>query len=509
VDEVVQVDAHTACLRVRVEAAAGAAAAGVYEGDAAAVTTDAVDAAAPLDTLWIWLCWHPVGARVTVGPSPPRGGPAEAYGFGRSLQAALGGAVLTQVRCPVAYERCVELLFAGSASAPVDTALVLQATGGNDNFLALVDARVSQSDAEVAAARRAKRVGGGADAPPAAPASSKKAARAAKAKVIRLPPEPLRLAYGRVLAVATSRKRPGGAGGPGKVPAPGALFNQPRPSVLQLVPSPSETADLWRSNVMAADADAAAARAAAQAAAAAAAEADDEEDEEKDGEKDEGEEAATPAEPPPSARRRVSPGAMVAACMARTYAGVGRAVAEELCVAAGVQPADPPDTLDDDAWAALHAAWTRWLVALAACHYRLGPGLAGRPFSVLGGGDLVAGGPLDARDPLALAAAAGAAAAGAGDPTAPLPAMARQDAFELMAAVDSYFRQVKVRSARANARTHTRGERMRPSEARRMTISKIQIKYTPTLHAFCSAERRGGRRGSPPPPSSPACRRTQ
>jgi hypothetical protein len=476
VDEVVQVDSHTACLRVRVAVApTTTTAADDDEGQPGDDT--------PLETLWIWLCWHNMGARVTVGPPPPRGGPAEAYGFGRSLQAALGGGVLVQARCPVEYERCMELLFAESASAPADTALVLHANA-SDNFLALVSVGV-RSVADAAAAKKKKT-------PSALP--NKKAPRGSgSSKVVRLPLQPPRLAYGRIMAVSTARpgqrseqarKRQAGADGlppRPRFPVPGDKFQRPQPSVRHLVPSPSETLALWRSNIMAADADAMAARAAAAAK-------DDESDDES------GEEEEAPPPPPPlprSARPPKQPDSAVAACMARTYAGVGRATADEMCVAAGVDPAAPPATLDEDAWAALHSAWTRWLVALGASHYKLGGGLFGRPFSVLGAGAaLLQGGPLDDRDPLARAAAAGALAATNDDPTVRLPVMARGDALDLMAAVDTYFRQVKVRETK---------RREWPTYKKKKTgggnddIPKL-IKYTSTFHSRLVA-----RRGCPSP----------
>jgi len=328
----------------------------------------------------------------------------------------------------------VELLFAPSVSAPPETALILQARS-HDSLLALVDVGL--------------RAGPPLN-PKGKPSAEGRLAPRSK-KTVRLPPKPNALMYGRILAVAharpgkgyEARRRELGIKGKGPRPlAPGDTFFALRPSARQMLPTPSETFDLWRANVCAADADAAEAEAERVRKEE---EAEEEAHARAEGAADEADAAPPAPPPPPQQKRKPDPG--VAACLARTYAGVGRAAADEMCAAAGVDPSAPPGTLGEGAWARLHAAWTRWLVSLSAAHFAVGPGLPGRPFSVLGErGSLLAGGPLADRDPLALAAAAGADGVNGRDPRAVLPAMASPAAaFELMATVDAYFRGLKVR----------------------------------------------------------------
>lgn len=446
VDEVVQVDAFTVALRVRAEARPdhgdGQAAALPVASTAADVGGEAGDDT-PLETLWVWLCWHPAATRVTVGPPPERGGPAEAYGFGRALHSALAGLVLKTVRTPVPFERCVELLFAGSASGPATKALALHGRAG-DCGLALVSVTQKAQASRPAAPSTAADDAGDDDTKQGKKKKkdpSKKPSEAAlRAQRRSGPPRPAKVSYGQVLAASTARpppqrRGPGGGGRPGgNRMVPGGNYRPPMLDGRQLVPCPSETAELWRANVVAAAAEADMAEAKRAAA--------------EGGGGDNGGEAGdesspTAADGPP--RKKLDPS--VAACLARVYAGVGRAVADELCAVAGLAPAARPADLADCEWAALHAAWTRWLCALSAANFEVGPGVYGRPFSVLGhAGAALRGGPLADSDPLAAAAAAGAAIASRADPHVSLPSLPPSHARALVEAVDAYFRAVKVRA---------------------------------------------------------------
>jgi hypothetical protein len=434
VDEVMQADAFTVCLRVRAEACRpeGGGGAEVASPSPAVATTAADvgnagadfdgDAGAPhLETLWVWVCWHPAGTRVTVGPPPERGGPAEAYGFGRSLHAALAGTVLKAVRTPVPFERCVELLFAPAASDPATKALALHGRAG-DCGLALVD--VAQR--------------GGRPAPGAKKRDGKKAAKPMSEAALREqrkagPPRPAQVTYGTCLAASVAPSSLRQAGRASRM-APGGSYRLPQPDGRQLVPCPSETVGLWRANVVAAAADADVAEAKHAAGSGG---------EGGDAPAPPDADAAATAAPTRPPRRKPDPG--IAACLARVYAGVGRAVADEMCAVAGLDPAARPADLSEGDWARLHEAWTRWLCTLSAATFEVGPGVYGRPFSVLGqSGAALRGGPLAERDPFALAASAGAETAARGGLGAPLPAMEPGPARDLLDRVDAYFRAAKV-----------------------------------------------------------------
>jgi predicted ribosome quality control (RQC) complex YloA/Tae2 family protein len=50
--------------------------------------------------------------------------------------------------------------------------------------------------------------------------------------------------------------------------------------------------------------------------------------------------------------------------LVRAYMGVSPALAEELCVGAGVEPSSSPDQLSSEQWQRLYQGWSTWLERL-------------------------------------------------------------------------------------------------------------------------------------------------
>eukprot|EP00879_Flechtneria_rotunda_P017853 GHRR01018713.1.p1 GENE.GHRR01018713.1~~GHRR01018713.1.p1 ORF type:complete len:705 (+),score=256.20 GHRR01018713.1:640-2754(+) len=83
VEEVVQPDRYTLCLRLRT----------------------------PLTQRWLHLSWHPTAARVCLGQPPIRGDVAEAFSFAEQAYVQLKGLVLVSAGLPAPWERVVQLDF--------------------------------------------------------------------------------------------------------------------------------------------------------------------------------------------------------------------------------------------------------------------------------------------------------------------------------------------------------------------------------------------------------------
>ena len=111
VQSVVQTDAHTVCLLLRTASAPGRAA--------------------------LWLSWHPVSARLCLGPPPPAQADADVFSFAGQLRAALSGAALVSCGVTEPTERVARLEFAARPGEPPTHALVLEALGVHANLVLL------------------------------------------------------------------------------------------------------------------------------------------------------------------------------------------------------------------------------------------------------------------------------------------------------------------------------------------------------------------------------------
>jgi predicted ribosome quality control (RQC) complex YloA/Tae2 family protein len=84
----------------------------------------------------LWLCWHPVGGRLCLGPPPSpgaRGDVATPLSVGAVLQAQLHNAALVGCDMPQPGERLVRLTFAPRPGEPPSHAVVLEALGAQAN----------------------------------------------------------------------------------------------------------------------------------------------------------------------------------------------------------------------------------------------------------------------------------------------------------------------------------------------------------------------------------------
>lgn len=318
------------------------------------LTVQAEDPAAGTEPLWLYVGWgHP--PRIAAGPPPPRGGaPAAVCAFADALAADLRGAVLVGARLARPWERVARLDFAERAGEAATRMLLLEAGGGRVPALALAQAW-SRPDGDSVGADGAAVDG---DAPPLAGAKKKRTAAPPPPPTVPPPPP----SPSRLLALSPGRA-PMRKGKPLEV---GRRYAAPPPQP-GLTPTPSETADVWAANLRAA----AAARV----------------DAGRDG--------------------------SLASALVGAFRGVSPAAAAALCAAARADPGADPGALDAAAWTALHAAWTRWLTAVAVDGWGLREGSEGRPSDVHGGwadddGQVVA--PASRASLIAVAAAIDAAA---------------------------------------------------------------------------------------------------
>lgn len=122
VDQVIQADPHSICLKLR----------------AAAQSPDPTKQ--QTRTGWLWLSWHPKLARLCMGAAPARGSAAEGFAFGEQVHAQLSGQILIQAHTARAWDRVVQLQFSARLSNLPSHSIYLEVMGRHSNII-LTDAK--------------------------------------------------------------------------------------------------------------------------------------------------------------------------------------------------------------------------------------------------------------------------------------------------------------------------------------------------------------------------------
>ncbi|CAL8465919.1 g5455 [Coccomyxa elongata] len=247
---------------------------------------------------WLWLCWDPQGAaRISMGPPPERGAAAEAFSFGAQMAAELKGLVLLDVEVPRAWERVVRLKFGPRASEDATR-----------HVYAEIQARYSNVVLTAASTDKAE-------------------------KSIGLP---ILAAAHQVGALQSSERQLQVLG----------HYTLP-PMGRGLPPNVSEPIESWRQNING---------------------------------------AAALLEAAPASRKRTASAATVAQALVRAYQGIGPALVAELCKAADVDPELLPRELKEAEWAGLFEEWRAWVRSVTLGRFRPAADPATGRISVLGSG---------------------------------------------------------------------------------------------------------------------------
>ena len=101
---------------------------------------------------WILVSWHPVAARVCVGPQPERGEASSLYPIAQQARSRLQDQVLIRCSMPIPFERLVRLDFGPHPSEPAEVSLLCEVQGQYSNVI-MVD---GDSDTVILAARQVR-----------------------------------------------------------------------------------------------------------------------------------------------------------------------------------------------------------------------------------------------------------------------------------------------------------------------------------------------------------------
>ncbi|WP_353258676.1 Rqc2 family fibronectin-binding protein [Prochlorothrix hollandica] len=82
---------------------------------------------------WLTLCWHPQGARLHLGDSPPRD--PDTFTFSKQVLSQIKGLALSQIALVAPWERVVDLQFAPRPDEPAHWHLYLEVMGKYSNAL--------------------------------------------------------------------------------------------------------------------------------------------------------------------------------------------------------------------------------------------------------------------------------------------------------------------------------------------------------------------------------------
>ena len=101
---------------------------------------------------WILVSWHPVAARVCVGPQPERGEASSLYPIAHQARSRLQDQVLIRCSMPIAFERLVRLDFGPHPDKPAEVSMLCEVQGQYSNVI-MVD---GANDTVLLAARQVR-----------------------------------------------------------------------------------------------------------------------------------------------------------------------------------------------------------------------------------------------------------------------------------------------------------------------------------------------------------------
>ncbi|GAQ80351.1 hypothetical protein KFL_000520210 [Klebsormidium nitens] len=84
---------------------------------------------------WLYLCWHPVAARLCTGGAPPVSPSADGFSFGEQLRQTLRGLALLEVGLPEKWERVARLRFGVRPGDPPVKDLYVEVMGRYSNVV--------------------------------------------------------------------------------------------------------------------------------------------------------------------------------------------------------------------------------------------------------------------------------------------------------------------------------------------------------------------------------------